>query len=139
MDIIISIHPEHVEKILDGTKKFEFRKVLPKREIENLVIYCTAPIQKIVGVAAVKRVITGTPSQVWRKTSSGAGIPKEFFQEYFKCHSMAVAFELVIFERYKYPVSFRNIASLRSPPQSFAYISNEETKLLIQYGSTSHS
>ena len=42
--LLMSINPEHVENILAGTKKFEFRKSKCKEQIESIVIYSTAQL-----------------------------------------------------------------------------------------------
>jgi len=52
--ILISINPEYVEKILSGEKKYEFRKINPKRKIDALVIYQTYPLMRVVAEAEVK-------------------------------------------------------------------------------------
>lgn len=36
--IILSINPEYVEKILNGTKKYEFRKRLARSDIDTIFI-----------------------------------------------------------------------------------------------------
>ena len=42
--VLMSINPLHAEKILSGTKKYEFRKIRCKKPIDTIVIYVTAPI-----------------------------------------------------------------------------------------------
>ena len=39
--LLMSINPEHVENILAGRKKFEFRKTKCKEQIDSIVIYST--------------------------------------------------------------------------------------------------
>lgn len=39
MKVLLSIKPEYVEKILDGTKKFEFRKGIFKTQMLNLWLF----------------------------------------------------------------------------------------------------
>ena len=46
--IIMSIHPEFVDKIIKGEKKFEYRKTQPRGWIDNLVIYSTYPVKQVV-------------------------------------------------------------------------------------------
>ena len=72
--VLMSVNPIHAEKILSGTKKYEFRKTRCKKPIEVIVIYITAPIMKILGEVQVKNVIEGIPQDVWDKTKSAAGI-----------------------------------------------------------------
>lgn len=41
--VLLSINPEHVSNILDGTKRSEFRRSRCKFPIDLMVICCTAP------------------------------------------------------------------------------------------------
>lgn len=41
--ILLSIKPEYVEKIIKGEKLFEFRRTVPKRKVDVVVIYSTFP------------------------------------------------------------------------------------------------
>lgn len=44
MRILLSIKPEYVYKILDGTKKFEYRRtVFKNKNVDSMVIYATLP------------------------------------------------------------------------------------------------
>ena len=44
--IIISINPEHVENIINGTKKYEYRTKAAKQDISSIIIYETVPVKK---------------------------------------------------------------------------------------------
>ena len=59
--ILISINPEHVENIFNGTKKYEYRKIKCKQDIDKIIIYSTSPIMKIVGEAKVEEILEGSP------------------------------------------------------------------------------
>ena len=48
-DAVFSIKPYFADAILDGSKTVELRKVAPKRPIERVWIYVTAPVMHIVG------------------------------------------------------------------------------------------
>ena len=81
--LLISIHPEFVEKIISGQKVFEFRKTLPSQLPTHLVIYATTPVQRVVAVAEVNEVLTGSPSEIWERSKKGAGISRAYFRQYF--------------------------------------------------------
>ncbi len=119
--LLLSINPEHVTNILDHKKTFEFRKVVCRRDVDLMLIYCTCPIKKIVGQANIERIIVDEPEEVWKKTESGAGISKEFFDDYFSGRCVAVAYELSNAIRYCKPRDLSEYG-LSSPPQSFAYV-----------------
>jgi len=45
-DVLLSVKPEYAEKILDGKKKYEFRRAIFKRnDIEKIYIYSSSPIR----------------------------------------------------------------------------------------------
>jgi predicted transcriptional regulator len=68
MKVLLSIKPEYVEKILDGTKKFEFRKGIFKNpDVKSVVIYSTMPVGMIVAEFDIADVIEDKPSTVWKK------------------------------------------------------------------------
>ena len=65
--IILSIHPKHIEKILSGEKRYEYRKRIPL-DINYLIVYATAPTKKIVALIEVDMVMKDTPDS-FRVTS----------------------------------------------------------------------
>ena len=66
MQVLLSIKPEYAEKILNGEKKYEFRKVLPKnKSITKVIIYATMPIGKVIGEFEIAELISDSPSRLW--------------------------------------------------------------------------
>ena len=61
--ILISINPEYVEKIFDGSKKYEYRKVKCKKTVDKMVIYCTSPVMKVVGEAVIEEILRNLPCE----------------------------------------------------------------------------
>ena len=61
--ILLSINPQYVESILNGTKEYEFRK-----NIDKIIIYSTSPIMKVVGEAEVDDILIGDPEMIWQLT-----------------------------------------------------------------------
>ena len=61
--IILSIHPSHIEKILSGEKRYEYRKRIPT-DIRYIVVYATAPIKMIVALIKIDSILKGTPESV---------------------------------------------------------------------------
>ena len=55
--ILLSIKPEYVERIFNNTKKYEYRRILAKNNVDSIVIYCSYPVKKIVGKLKVKSII----------------------------------------------------------------------------------
>ncbi|MDR2866229.1 MAG: hypothetical protein LBV13_02350 [Methanomassiliicoccaceae archaeon] len=119
--MLLSINPNHVDNIFNGSKKYEFRKVRCKESISKIVIYSTSPVMKVVGEAEIEKVLEEHPEDLWRITSEHAGIDKEFFDEYYKGRSLAIAYELKKIEQYPRGRALSDYG-LTSAPQSFAYV-----------------
>ena len=72
--ILISINPEHVENIISGKKKFEYRKIAAKQDVSSIIIYETTPIKRIVAEAEILDVIMLPPEQLWKETKKFSGV-----------------------------------------------------------------
>ncbi len=119
--ILISINPKHVENIINGTKKFEYRKIVAKQDISSIVIYETTPIKKIVAEAEIIDVLILSPEALWEQTKINSGITKEFFDEYFKGKKTGCAYKIGRVNVYKTPKTLLEYG-IKSAPQSFIYL-----------------
>jgi len=120
-NILISINPEHVENIFNGSKKYEYRKVKCKKEIEKIIIYSTYPVKKVVGEATVEEILEDSPEVIWNETKDASGIDLNFYEEYFKDRKIAVAYKLNNIKKYDKPKSLLNYG-IKSAPQSYVYV-----------------
>jgi len=119
--MLLSINPEHVENILNGTKHYEFRKVRCRESVKKILIYSTAPEKMVVAEAIVEDIIEGTIDTVWQMTSELAGISREFYEAYYEGKDKAVAYQLGKVKKYTKPKTLSDYG-LRCAPQSFAYV-----------------
>lgn len=118
--IIVSINPRHVNNIINGSKRYEYRTRIASKDVNKLLIYETAPIKKVVEEVDVIEVLSLDPKTLWEQTKYYSGISKEFFDEYFKNRSVAYAYKLGKVKVYDEPKSLIEFG-LRAAPQSFAY------------------
>lgn len=107
--------------ILNGTKKYEFRKVRCKESVNTILLYSTSPVMKIVASVSVRDVIDDKPETVWEKTNEWAGIKKKFFDEYYGKSERAVAYHLGDVIEFEEPKSLEDYGVLHAP-QSFTYV-----------------
>ncbi|WP_368487128.1 ASCH domain-containing protein [Spiroplasma sp. DGKH1] len=119
--ILLSIHPEFVEKILSGEKEYEFRKVITKHKPTKMIIYSTSPISKVVAEAEIEEIIIDKPEVVWNKTKKSSGIAIEFFFEYYDNKELAIAYKLKNVNKYVVPKELKEFG-ISTPPQSFQYL-----------------
>ena len=47
-NILLSIRPEYVEKIISGEKKYDYRTKAAKRNVDKIIIYETTPVKKVI-------------------------------------------------------------------------------------------
>ena len=119
--IIISINPEHVKNIINGTKKFEYRTKAAKNDVNKIIIYETTPIKKVVAEAEIVEVLMMNPEDLWIETKEESGITKSFFDTYFENRDVAYAYKLGRVKVYEEPKSLEDFG-LKYAPQSFVYV-----------------
>ena len=119
--ILLSINPIHVENIMNGTKRYEFRKKACKKHVDKIFIYSTTPVMKVVGEAEVEAVLIDQPEIIWKKTQSKSGIDKTFFDQYYENRDQAVAYKLKNVKKYEKPHELMDYG-INSAPQSFQYV-----------------
>jgi predicted transcriptional regulator len=124
MKVLMSIKPLYAEQIFQGKKKYEYRRRIFKRDdVSSLVIYESAPVSRVVGEVKVRRILFGTPDEIWEKTHLNGGITFDDFEKYFKGCEIGYAIELCNPTVYDRSMPISSIVGVSSrPPQSFMYI-----------------
>src|SRR5258708_29355076 len=123
MRVLLSIKPEHAANILNGSKRFEFRKAgFRHHSVRTVVIYETKPTGKIVGEFDVDDIFADLPDNVWSRTSHAAGISEEQFAHYFKGKDLAFAIKVGKVRRYRQPKDLHAVLPGGVAPQSFCYL-----------------
>lgn len=122
MKVLFSIKPEYVHQILDGTKKFEYRRtIFSKKDIQRMVIYSTLPEGRVVAEVQIKRILSGTKTKIWERTKKFSGISKDDFLEYFSGKETVYAIELGEIHKFEEPKMLNDYV-VKVAPQSFVYI-----------------
>ena len=128
--IILSIHPNHIDKILSGEKRYEYRKRIPQ-DINYLIVYATAPTKKVVALIEVDTVMKDTPHNIWDVTQNESGVSYEFFMNYFNKVSTAYAIKFRNIYKLPNPIDITVIDGVKSAPQAYQYV-NEPLKNLYK-------
>ena len=119
--ILLSIKPEYAKKIIEGTKKYEFRKRLAKHHVTKIIIYSTFPEKKVLGEVEVTGVLTESKMLLWETTKAFSGLSLDQYQDYFGNSVEANAYILGQVTLYNPPIDLSALG-LKQAPQSFAYI-----------------
>jgi predicted transcriptional regulator len=109
-------------KIFNHTKKFEFRRAIFKKEkIQDVIIYASHPVQKIVGRFQIGKILEASPEQLWSSCNNFAGIEKEAFFEYFHDKTIGYAIEIQNLEQFSNTIDPKTVIPDFHPPQSYCY------------------
>ncbi len=119
--IILSIHPQHIEKILSGQKRYEYRKYVPT-DIQHIVVYATAPIKAIVAFIDVDIVLNDNPDTIWEKTQDYSGVSKTFFMDYYREKQSAYAIHVKRVYKLSIPKSLTTLKDIIYAPQAYKYV-----------------
>lgn len=125
--IILSIRREHAERIFQGSKRYELRKILPAFQFGRVYLYETGGLG-VVGCFDVGSVIRKRIDVLWRITGNAA-TTRDRFYNYFGNLERGYAIEV------RNPVRFKesfirplnSVIADFSPPQSFATIDPRES------------
>ena len=122
MKVLLSIKPEYANRIFDGTKKFEYRRSIFKdASVTSVVVYASAPVQKVIGEFEIDGIRQDSPEGLWRTTGDYAGIAQDKLLAYFSGKASGYAIEVGALTKYPRPRTLRSFA-VKAPPQSFVYI-----------------
>ena len=133
---LLSIRPEYTKQIVEGAKQVEFRRTLFPASLEHIVIYCTTPMQRIVGYFSIANIIHAKPKSLWKKYQDVGGITEDAFWNYYSGCSMGTAIEIGKLFTLRTAIPLQDLdASLRAP-QCIRYLAPDSIRALRTY---SHS
>lgn len=121
MKVLLSIKPEFASRIFEGTKRFEYRRMIFKRPVNGVIIYASAPISKVVGEFEISDLLFHDLETLWHKTKEYSGITEEYFYSYFSDKKEGYAIQIGRTRKYRSPVVLREVYGI-NPPQSYAYV-----------------
>jgi predicted transcriptional regulator len=121
--VLLSIKPEFVTRIFEGTKQFEFRRRLfANRDIKTIVVYATAPVSKVIGEFEIEDILELEIDELWEKTKEYSGIQKEYFEAYFVGLETGYAIKIGETYKYEFPLELKADFNVKNAPQSFVYV-----------------
>ena len=127
MDVLLSIKPKYVKSIINGDKRYEFRKTIFKnREIDRIFIYSSSPVKKIVGTFEIGGILEDHPVDLWDTVKEFAGIDDRDFFAYFEGKSRAFAIEIQNLQEFNDPINPYETMPGFVLPQSYCYMDGEK-------------
>ena len=127
--LLMSVRPKYAEKILQGMKTVELRRMRPSvSRGDLLLLYVSSPVKEVKGMSVIDRVTSSRPDKLWKQIRHKASITKDEFDSYFEGAEVAVAIHFSYVKRFALPVA---LPSLREfwpgfrPPQSYRYLTSK--------------
>lgn len=135
--LLLSIRPTYVDAILNGSKRIEFRRRVPRQAAigSELAIYASSPVCALVCVARIASIVESNPTRIWQSYSSVGGISKADFWHYFIGTNRAAGIILTDVRRLCRPVCLRDLRERWvgfHPPQQFAYLDENRRAEVIK-------
>lgn len=117
MKIIMSINPIWIEKIINGSKKYEYRKKMSEN-VSKVIMYSTYPVSKVVGEFDVNFVLKDSPEKIYDITGKFSDTDYCFYEKYFENVRSAYALNIGQVKEYD---RYRSIQELgfKKPPMNY--------------------
>jgi predicted transcriptional regulator len=122
---LLSIHPRYADAILDGSKRVEFRRSSYPAAARFIVIYSTAPVQRVIGWFEIDGFSTGSPGDLWRRYRDTGQVTDEAFLRYFDACPVGTAIQVGRAVRLTDPVTLDHLSPGLTAPQSYRYLRSE--------------
>lgn len=133
---LLSIRPEHAQRIYSGQKLVELRKSFSSDAGPIVFLYETKPVSAITGAILIERAVRTAVDEAARLAVEG-GVPRERALEYFRGRELGWVIKIGLALNLHDYVSAREAKSLNhyfAVPQAFQYLSRGEalTQLLLR-------
>lgn len=132
MNLLLSIKPEFVDKILTHKKLYEFRKSIFKQNVDKIFIYSSYPVKKIVGYFEVTEIICENPIEIWDSFSEDSGISEKDFFKYYEGKNKGFAIKIDKLHVFDEFIDMNKYKDFKAP-QSFCYIENNDLLTQLLY------
>ncbi|MEO8389066.1 MAG: ASCH domain-containing protein [Polaromonas sp.] len=122
--VLLSIKPKYADLIIAGSKTVELRRSWPSNDVGVMIIYSSAPVQRLTGIALVKEIKECDFDTLWVISQAhGGGVTQEELKEYIgkKKQSYGVMLGRVI--PAEILVDPKPLFPNFTPPQGFMYLS----------------
>ena len=141
--MLLSIKPQHVNNILNGSKTVELRRIRPQISSgQPVAVYATLPVAAVVATCRVRQIDVAAPAAIKARHLDDAVISTNEFDAYFSGSNQAVAIHLDKVAVLENPVTLADIRSRHgaySPPQTWHYFDRAQLDDLLGHHSAHHA
>lgn len=130
--VLLSIKPKYADLILDGSKTVELRRSWPSNDVGVMVIYSSAPVQRLTGLAVIKEIRECSFEGLWEIAQThGGGVTHEELQEYIGAKKKSYGVMLGRVAPAEVLVDPKDLFSNFTPPQGFLYLTPQDYRRVI--------
>lgn len=137
--LLLSVKPQYANKIFEGTKTVELRRVRPKylQQGDLVLIYVSSPVKALSGAFKVDKIVEKPLKELWRSVRKGAGISRQEFNEYYQGTSTGIGLFFKVENVWHFPEPI-GLKALQEdnynyhPPQGFRYATKDEQALALK-------
>ncbi len=136
--MLLSVHPRFASAILDGSKTVEVRRQrVAAPPGTPVLLYATAPIMALVGMAYIASVDVAPPKDVWSVHRDRTGITRREYDAYMSGAALASGLTLENPSSFEEPVTLGALRATGTfhPPQSYRYMKYNDLRQVASTGS----
>ncbi len=132
--VLLSIKPKYVDMIFAGTKKVELRRNWPIcEEIGVMIVYSSAPVQKLAGVVFIDHVEECEFEDLWAiADANGGGVTYDELKLYTAGKKKVYGVMIDRVKAAEVQVDPKDLLPDFTPPQSFLYLKPEDYHRVMQ-------
>lgn len=132
--ILLSIKPKYVDMIFAGTKTVELRRNWPiKEDIGVMIVYSSAPIQKLAGVVFINHVEECDFEGLWAiADANGGGVTYDELKSYTAGKKKVYGVMIDRVKSAEVKIDPKDLLPDFTPPQSFLYLKPAEYRRVMQ-------
>lgn len=120
--VLLPVKPHYARRIMDGTKRVEFRRRAFARVPEWVVVYASAPEKHVLGCFSVRGVDECSTECLWQRYEHVGGIDEADFAAYYSGRDRGVALLIDQVHPLDVPLDLGEIGDGLMPPQSYQYL-----------------
>jgi predicted transcriptional regulator len=130
--VLLSIKPKYVDLILAGTKRVELRRSWPSNDIGVMVLYSSAPVQRLVGMAYIDQIKECNFDALWALAdANGGGVTHDELKAYVKGKKTAFGVMINQVKIAETQVDPKDLFPNFTPPQSFLYLDPADFRRVV--------
>lgn len=132
--ILLSIRPQYADKIFEGDKTVELRRVCPRyiKRGSLVLIYVSSPVKSMAGAFEVDRVVEEPLRELWKMVRDRAGVTHQEFKAYYNGVRKGTGIFFSKVSLLPEPIKLEDLKGQMEnfhPPQGFRYATSGELAL----------